>query len=66
MVIVAVNFSSTAKTYKLNLAGGALTNNKLTPYTTSETASLKKGTDVDGSNFEIGARSVVTYVGTYK
>ena len=66
MIIVAVNFSSTARTYKLNLAGGALTNNKLTPYTTSETASLKKGTDVDASNFEIGARSVVTYVGTYK
>ena len=66
LVIVAVNFSSTARTYKLNLAGGSLTNNKFTPYTTSETASLKKGADVDAANFEIGARSVVTYVGTYK
>jgi len=66
LVIVAVNFSSTARTYKLNLSGGILTNNKFTPYTTSETLSLKKGTDVESTNFEIGARSIVTYVGTYK
>nr|WP_315203343.1 glycoside hydrolase [uncultured Flavobacterium sp.] len=66
LVIVAVNFSSTARTYKLNLSGGTLTNNKFTPYTTSDTKSLKKGTDVDATNFEIGARSVVTYVGTFK
>jgi O-glycosyl hydrolase len=66
LVIVAVNFSSTARTYKLNLSGGALTNNKFTPYTTSETLSLKKGTDVDVANFEIPSRAVVTYVGTYK
>lgn len=66
LVIVAVNFSNTAKTYKLNLSGGTLTNNKLTPYTTSETLSLKKGVDVDATSLEIGARSVVTYVGTYK
>lgn len=66
MVVVAVNFSKTARTYKLNLSGGTLTNNKLTPYTTSETKSLKKGIDVDATNFEIGARSVVTFVGTYK
>lgn len=66
LVVVAVNFGKTAKTYKLNLSGGALVNNKLTPYTTSETKSLKKGTDVDAANFEIEARSVVTYVATYK
>lgn len=66
LVIVAVNFSSTARTYKLNLSGGTLTNNKLTPYTTSDALSLKKGTDVDPANFEISARSVVTYIGTYK
>ncbi|WP_281637773.1 glycoside hydrolase [Flavobacterium marginilacus] len=66
LVIVAVNFSNTARTYKLNLSGGTLTNNKFTPYTTSDTKSLKKGTDVDAAGFEIGARSVVTYVGTYK
>jgi O-glycosyl hydrolase len=66
LVIVAVNFSSSARTYKLNLSGGILTNNKFTPYTTSETLSLKKGTDVESTNFEIGARSIVTYVGTYK
>ena len=66
LVIVVVNISKSAKTYKFNLAGGALANNKLTPYTTSETLSLKKGIAVDASNLEIPARSVVTYVGTYK
>ena len=66
LVIVAVNITKMAKTYQLNLAGGALTDNKLTPYTTSETLSLKKGTAVDATNFEIPAKSIVTYVGTYK
>jgi len=66
LVIVAVNITKTAKTYQLNLAGGALTDNKLTPYTTSETLSLKKGTAVDATNFEIPAKSIVTYVGSYK
>lgn len=66
LVIVAVNFSSSARTYKLNLSGGTLTNNKLTPYTTSDAKSLKKGTDVDATNFEIEARSVTTYIGNYK
>ena len=66
LVIVAVNFSNSATTYKLNLSGGALVNNKFTPYTTSNTLSLKKGADVEATNFEIAARSVVTYVGTYK
>lgn len=66
LVVVAVNISKSAKVYKLNLAGGALTDNKLTPYTTSEALSLKKGTAVDATGFEIPARAVVTYVGTYK
>jgi hypothetical protein len=66
LVVVAVNISKSAKAYKLNLAGGALTDNKLTPYTTSETLSLKKGTAVDAANFTIPAKSVVTYVGSYK
>ena len=66
LVVIAVNFGKTARTYKLNLSGGALVNNKLTPYTTSETKSLKKGMDVDPANFEVEARSVVTYVATYK
>ena len=66
LVIVAVNISKSAKTYKLNLSGGALTDNKFIPYTTSETLSLKKGTAVDATNFEIPAKSIVTYVGTYK
>lgn len=66
LVVVAVNISKSAKAYKLNLAGGALVDGKLTPYTTSETLSLKKGTAVDATSFEIPARAVVTYVGTYK
>lgn len=66
LVVVAVNISKSAKAYKLNLSGGALTDNKLTPYTTSETLSLKKGTAVEASGFEIPAKSVVTYVGNYK
>lgn len=66
LVVVAVNISKSAKAYKLNLAGGTLTDNKLTPYTTSETLSLKKGTAVDATNIQIPARAVVTYVGSYK
>jgi len=66
LVLVAVNISKSAKTYKLNLLGGALTDNKFTPYTTSETLSLKKGATVNATNFEIPAKSIVTYVGTYK
>ncbi|WP_281232933.1 glycoside hydrolase [Flavobacterium gelatinilyticum] len=66
LVIVAVNISKSAKKYKLNLSGGAVADNKLTPYITSDKLSLKKGTAVDASNFEIPARSVVTYVGNYK
>lgn len=66
LVIVAVNFGNATRPYKLNLSGGTLVNNKFTPYTTSSTLSLKKGADVDATNFEIPARSVVTYVGSYK
>lgn len=66
LVVVAVNISKSAKAYKLNLAGGTLADNKLTPYTTSETLSLKKGTAVDATNIQIPARAVVTYVGSYK
>ncbi|OXG03936.1 O-glycosyl hydrolase [Flavobacterium araucananum] len=66
LVVVAVNVSKSAKSYKLNLSGGTLTDNKFTPYTTSETLSLKKGATVDATNFEIPARSIVTYVGSYK
>ncbi|MFL9832168.1 glycoside hydrolase [Flavobacterium sp. ST-87] len=66
MVVVAVNFGTAARTYKLNLAGGTLVNNVLTPYVTSELKSLEKGTDVAADNFEIPARAVVTYIGVYK
>jgi len=66
LVVVAVNIGKSARAYKLNLAGGALADNKFTPYTTSETLSLKKGVAVDASNLVIPAKSIVTYVGSYK
>lgn len=66
LVIVAVNISKSAKAYQLNLSGGALVDNKFTPYITSEATSLKKGAVVDATAFEIPAKSIVTYVGTYK
>lgn len=66
LVIVAVNVSNSATTYKLNLTGGTLVNNMLTPYITSASLNLKKATDVTASSFEIPARAVVTYVGIYK
>nr|WP_288833927.1 glycoside hydrolase [uncultured Flavobacterium sp.] len=66
VVIVAVNNNDSMKRYKLNLSGSVLIKKTLTPYTTSETMSLKKGTDVTATSFEIPARAVVTYVGIYK
>ncbi|APA00119.1 glycoside hydrolase [Flavobacterium commune] len=66
VVIVAVNNNDSMKRYKLNLSGSVLIKKALTPYTTSETMSLKKGTDVTATSFEIPARAVVTYVGIYK
>jgi O-glycosyl hydrolase len=66
LVIVAINISNSARTYKLDLSGGTLVDNKLIPYTTSETLNLKKGVAVDATNFEIPSKSIVTYVGTYQ
>ncbi|MWB94128.1 glycosyl hydrolase [Flavobacterium sp. GA093] len=65
LVIVAVNYSKSARTYQLNLSGGTLSNNQFTPYTTSETLSLKKGAAVKADNMVIAPRSVVTFVGNY-
>ena len=65
MVIVAVNYGKSTRTYKLNLLGGTLKDNQLIPYTTSATSSLKKGAAVKGDKIEIAPRSVVTYVGSY-
>lgn len=64
LVIVAVNYSDKARPYKLSLSN-KLTNDELTPYITSENSNLKKGSPVKSSNFEIPARSIVTYVGDY-
>lgn len=65
IVLVAVNMSNTSKTYKLNLSGATISGNKLTPYITSETLSLKKGIDVNADTFDIPSKAVVTFVGTY-
>nr|WP_315154670.1 glycoside hydrolase [uncultured Flavobacterium sp.] len=64
VVIVAVNYSYSAKLYKLDL-NSSLKNNELTPYVTSENSNLKKGSVVKSDKFEIPARSIVTYVGEY-
>ena len=65
LVIVAVNYSDTARSYKLNLSGTTLKNNEMTPYVTSESSNLKKSNNIKGDKFEIPARSIVTYVGSY-
>lgn len=64
LIIVAVNYSESARFYKLNLSS-VLKNNELTPYITSENSNLKKGPNVKSDKFEIPARSIVTYVGEY-
>lgn len=64
LVIVAVNYSDAARSYKLKLSG-VLKNNELTPYVTSENSNLKKETNVKSDKFVIPARSIVTYVGEY-
>lgn len=64
LVIVAVNYSDTARLYKLDFSS-VLKNNELTPYVTSENSNLKRGGNVKSDKFEIPARSIVTYVGEY-
>ena len=65
MVVVAVNYGKSTRTYKLNLLGGTFKDNQMIPYTTSATSSLKKGAAVKGDKIEIASRSVVTFVGSY-
>lgn len=65
LVIVAVNYSDSSRSYKLNLNGTTVKNNELTPYVTSENSNLKKATNVTADKFEIPARSIVTYTATY-
>lgn len=62
-VVVAINCADKDQKYKVNV-NGKLKDGSLTPYVTSETSNLKKGTAVKAESFEIPARSVVTYVGT--
>lgn len=64
LVVVAVNYGESSRAYKLNISS-TLKNKELTPYVTSETSNLKKGSNVKSDNFEIPARSIVTYTGEY-
>nr|WP_315254703.1 glycoside hydrolase [uncultured Flavobacterium sp.] len=64
VVIVAVNYSYSARLYKINF-NSSLKNNELTPYITSDNSNLKKAGIVKSDKFEIPARSIVTYVGEY-
>lgn len=65
LVIVAINYSNSARLYKLNLSGVTIKNNELSPYITSENSNLKKAATVSAAKFEIPARSIVTYTATY-
>lgn len=63
LIIVAVNCGKEAQQYKVDLSKGTVKNNEVTPYTTSESSNLKRGTIQKTDNLEIPARSVVTFVG---
>lgn len=63
LVIVAVNCGKSDQKYAFNLTKGALKNNELTPYVTSESANLKRANIQKIDAVEIPAKSVVTFVG---
>ena len=63
LIVVAVNCGKSAQQYKFDLSKGTVKNNEFTPYTTSETSNLKRGTVQKTDNLEIPPRSVVTFVG---
>jgi O-glycosyl hydrolase len=65
IVVVAVNYGKSTRSYKLNLSGGTVKDDQFIPYITSDTSSLKKGVAVKADKIEIGPRSVVTFVGSY-
>ena len=61
IVLVAVNVGSVNRKY--NLQDLKLKNQTLTPYTTSETSNLGKGTAIKTNEIVVPAKSVVTFVG---
>ena len=61
IVLVAVNVGSVNRKY--NLQDLKLKNQTLTPYTTSETSNLGKGTTIKTNEIVVPAKSVVTFVG---
>lgn len=65
LVIVAVNAGDKERTYKLDL-DKQIKNNKLTPYITSASSNLKKGTEVSADNIVIPAQSVITLIGEFQ
>ncbi len=63
LIIVAVNFGEFDQRYKFDITNGALKNNDVTPYITSESSNLKKNDKQKIDNIGIPAKSVVTFIG---
>lgn len=64
LVIVAVNMGGTDRTYRVE--ADVKLSPAFTPYLTSGSTNLKKGTDEQADNLTVPARSVVTFVGKYE
>ena len=65
LVIVAVNISEKARTYRLDI-DGKIKNKSFTAYITSETSDLEKGRETTADDLFVPARSVVTFTGTFE
>lgn len=65
LVVVLINYSSTAKTVSINLKSRTL-NGDFSTYVTSENTNLKKTKNVSAQNIPIQANSLTTLVGYYK
>lgn len=63
LIVVAVNCGKSSQQYKFDLSKGAIKNNEVTPYLTSENSNLKRTNTQKIDNLEIPAKSVVTFVG---
>lgn len=64
LVVVVLNMSANDK--RIKLSGLTISGNLLKTYTTSATQDLRYSETQAGSNISIGAKSVVTFVGTYQ
>ncbi len=64
LVIVVINMSNTGE--KIKLAGLNFATAQLKTYTTSDNKELQFTESAAGENIKIGAKSIVTFTGTYK